>query len=1027
MNIMRFRFGLEILLLLIFCTGAAADDGCKLVDFSKTPVYDDAGKILGYRLWMQVKLKTPLQKETNLFVTPEDTDPYFDIWLTGGKVVKFGVTDVEAKAVLQGICPDLFADPRAKQGLTLLAPRATSSPRRFGQMSGNTVQADLNGDGITDSVAFLRNQVAVILYNADETTRPRTLYTAILNPLTLIAADFNGDGKLDLAVGGDSNRKDGNWLAILLGNGDGTFQDAKTMNAGNGVARLAAADLNGDGKMDIVAANPYSDKISVLLGNGDGTFAAPVAYAAPSYPSAMVSIDLNNDRRPDVAVLSRFGDMLGVFLSNADGTLKPALTMSAGGADHALAYTDINNDGRMDLVGVDFFGNALSVLLGNGDGTFQPGKRYLTATQSETVSLLPTRDGRTVVFTLDGNTGDVILEVAAADGTLSTPESLNGGAELSGIAIGDLDGDGKQDIVSTDSKGASVYVTLNAGGGPKAVSKTVKLAGAAAIAPAAVAIADLNGDRRGDLVLTSNLGSFAKGDVAVLLSGADGTPGAPQRYPVGIAPVAVATGDLNGDGKVDVVALCNGVFSPAGDPGNVTVFLGKGDGTLLPAVNLALVANQRPVSLAIADFDGDGRLDIAVASKAPPYLGPGKITIYPGKGDGTFSAGRDVPFADPANSPEFITAADLNGDGKMDLVGLLYVENPRWVVAPFLNRGSGVLVAGVVRDTDFGAITAVARDFNGDGKVDLVVAHCCGATDTTYLLGNGDGTFQNDVHLLSVPSPRALATADLDGDGVPELVMGGNRDISKGGILAVFSAAFSAPAPFVVVSAADSKVTAIAPGSLASAFGNGLALRPEGASSAALPTSLGGTSVQVRDSAQVTKAAVLSYASPSQVNFVVPEGLASGTATVIVQPENSGSISTTVNVATVAPAVFTLNAGGLAAALVLRVKGDGTRTTEPIYQVDSTGAVVAKPISLGPASEQVYVLLFGTGLRQGNGTRVRIGGFDAPVIYSGPQGEFPGLDQVNALVPRSLAGAGSVALDLTVSGVSAASTRITVQ
>ncbi len=447
----------------------------------------------------------------------------------------------------------------------------------------------------------------------------------------------------------------------------------------------------------------------------------------------------------------------------------------------------------------------------------------------------------------------------------------------------------------------------------------------------------------------------------------------------------------------------------------------------MPAVNVSLVAAQKPVSIAVADFDGDGRLDIAVASKAPNSIGPGKITIYLGKGDGTFLAGRDVPFADPANYPEFITAADLNGDGRMDLVGLLYVQNPRWVVAPFINRGSGNFVAGTVRDTDFGPIAAVAKDFNGDGKVDLVVAHCCGLTDTTYLLGNGDGTFQDDVHLLSVPSPLALAAADLDGDGALELVMGGNRDSRKGGIYAVMSAAFLAPAPFVVVSAADSKVTAIASGSLASAFGSGLAPRTESASSSTLPTSLGGTSVQIQDSAGVAKPAVLSYASAGQVNFLVPDGLANGTATVIVQPENSGAISTTVNVATVAPAVFNLNAGGLAAALVLRVKADGSRVTEPIYQLDGTGAVVAKPISLGPDSEQVYVLLFGTGLRQGTGTRVKIGGMDAPVIYSGAQGEFPGLDQVNALVPRSLAGAGSVSVDVVVSGVSAASARITVQ
>ena len=239
--------------------------------------------------------------------------------------------------------------------------------------------------------------------------------------------------------------------------------------------------------------------------------------------------------------------------------------------------------------------------------------------------------------------------------------------------------------------------------------------------------------------------------------------------------------------------------------------------------------------------------------------------------------------------------------------------------------------------------------------------------------------------------------------------------------------AFPAPPRFVVVSAADGRLSTIAADSIASAFGAGLALRTEAAPSAVLPLSLGGTSIQIRDGAGVTKPATLSYASAGQLNFVVPAGLASGVATVKIQPEGGAEISASVNIASVAPAVFTLNAGGLAAALVLRVKEDGTRVTEQVYQVDSGGAVVAKPIELGPATEQVYLLLFGTGIRQGSNARVTVGGVNAPVIYAGAQGEFPGLDQVNALLPRSLAGKGSLAIEVNVSGVAAGVARVSIQ
>ncbi|HLW78306.1 MAG TPA: VCBS repeat-containing protein, partial [Terriglobia bacterium] len=278
----------------------------------------------------------------------------------------------------------------------LLSAKASAQAYVFGRADfplSNTpnavLTADFNGDGRLDLAVVINAQlcpsncapasVAIRLGQPDGTFGPETDFPAGNNPSTLVSGDFNRDGKLDLAVLnlGDST------ISILLGNGDGTFQPQVTYSTGGefgGIAvqdALAAADFKGDGKLDLAVVNTGASTISILLGNGDGTFAPHFDYPAPDAASLAVG-DFTGDGKLDIAFTGFFnnGTTLSILAGNGDGTFQNPVSFDIGVVAHGLAAADLNHDGKLDLVVSG--GVGILVLLGNGNGTFQPPASYAT-------------------------------------------------------------------------------------------------------------------------------------------------------------------------------------------------------------------------------------------------------------------------------------------------------------------------------------------------------------------------------------------------------------------------------------------------------------------------------------------------------------------------------------------------------------------------------------------------------------------------------------------------------------------------
>lgn len=222
----------------------------------------------------------------------------------------------------------------------------------------------------------------------------------------------------------------------------------------------------------------------------------------------------------------------------------------------------------------------------------------------------------------------------------------------------------------------------------------------------------------------------------------------------------------------------------------------------------------------------------------------------------------------------------------------------------------------------------------------------------------------------------------------------------------------------------------LAPGMFASAFGQGLALTSVSAPTTTLPATLGGISVNVADSSGVQRTAPLIFVSPGQINYVVPAGTQPGTATLTVFRDNQPVASESISIAAVAPGIFTAGADGKGApaAYAIRQAADATQTTQMAFQSGATpGSYVSAPLDFGNPGDQLYLVLFGTGIRNRSALSavvVTIGGTAGTVQYAGAQSQYEGLDQINVLLPASLAGRGEVDLVLTADGKAANTVKV---
>jgi hypothetical protein len=362
-------------------------------------------------------------------------------------------------------------------------------------------------------------------------------------PSSIVVADVNADGKPDMVVGHNDRFNNTNGtVSVLLGNGDGTFQTALTYDS-SGVVSVAVADLNGDAKPDIVVANefPYPNMpVGVLLGNGDGTFQTIVTYGSGGIRAFRLSVtDVNGDGKPDVVIANKCdhacnNGTVGILLGNGDGTLQTAVVYQSGDFfAFSVAVADVNNDGRRDIMVANFGRSSegsVSVLLSNGNGTFQTAVPYRSGGYEANSVVVDDVNGDGKPDILVAN--DLYISIYAhnlgvllgnGDGTFQTAVTYGtGGGFAVGLSVGDLNGDGKPDVVVPNSWSNTAGVLLGNGDGSFQSALTYSSGGQG---PTSVAVADVNGDGKPDVLLTNECDAFCfTGTVGVLINITDMAP-----------------------------------------------------------------------------------------------------------------------------------------------------------------------------------------------------------------------------------------------------------------------------------------------------------------------------------------------------------------------------------------------------------------------------------------------------------------------------------------------------------------------
>ncbi len=564
----------------------------------------------------------------------------------------------------------------------------------------------------------------------------------------VVAIDLNGDRRLDLV----SASAGAGTVSIRFGNGVGGFAGGADYPMGAGASDIDVVDVNGDGRPDVISADANADTITVRLGDGTGGLLGKTSFPVGTGPRELASGDMNGDGFVDVAVANYYGDTVSVLHGDGAGNFVTAQAWAVGQHPSDVVLCDLDGDLDLDLVSVDQFSHQISVALNSGGVFLAPvthpaGYGPLTAAAADL-----NQDGKVdlALAVLSSNSLGVMLGDGA--GGFGAITLIGTGSSPFEIEVADLDGDGLLDLAATDAGvslfSATAHVAFGTGNG----AFTAPLGLVVGAGAYGMSTGDVNGDGLVDLLVAS----YSTG-VNVLRQVGVRSFTAAQRASVLVKPLGVAFGDLTGDGRDELVVACAG--EDIYDYGGLTVVRNDGTGVLTSTLTTKLGIGTRDVR--IAELTGDAHADVASIGIATG------ITIHPGVGTGALLAATNWPMS---GSPTAFEVADLNFDGHADLLTVSKASGLLSVRRATTTGGTGAFLPEQTSPLAGTPAGVAVADVTGDGVPDAVVSLAVPPSIAVYP-GNADGSFGLPI-LATVPgSAGAIAAADINADGVADVAI----------------------------------------------------------------------------------------------------------------------------------------------------------------------------------------------------------------------------------------------------------------
>jgi hypothetical protein len=617
-------------------------------------------------------------------------------------------------------------------------------------------------------------------------------------PLKMVAGDWNGDGHVDLATADYDSAS----VSVLIGDGRGGFT-VTAYAAGVRPLAMVAADLDGDHRVDLVVANAIlSDERNLvwLRNAGGGGFAEAIELDGGWTPFELAAGDLDGDGRPDLVTAGGVGNQqLTVLLNKGSGTFERMEPIMTGVDARQLQLGDVNGDDLADLVFASAAGVGVTVLFGDGrGGFFGIPEGYPAETSPVAITLVDmSGDGKLDVLLAGGDRGSVATMLNYGNGFFAPATVHAAGARISGVAAADLDGDGIVDLAVADSgrdqPGATGGLKLLRGLGGGRLDAP-RIYGS----PSAAVVGDVSGDGLPDLV------SFnIDGVMSVFQGTGDGGFGSPSDAVPGFEAHQLAVADVDADGRLDVIVSSFG--------GGLAAALNDGSGGFV--LGRPVLEGQFSDGMCVGDLDGDDLADVVVSGGASELMvvhsdgkggfAPGAFygvenparamalgdvnrdgaadLIYAdgvesvvafrlGDGGGAFASPRRVAVSGPVLG---VGVADMDGDGWSDIVAVIPSDVDRKVaenISVLVNDGRAGFRPPVTHATD-GATGALALgDFDGDGRPDVVFARY-DRGDVGMMFNDGRGRLGTPIPLLTGGAPFVLMPSDLDGNGALDLAV----------------------------------------------------------------------------------------------------------------------------------------------------------------------------------------------------------------------------------------------------------------